>query len=154
MLWNSRSQWAELWWRNGNELLPSWFRSIVKNRNVPNPSSITIAHLQGSFGIPLFFLDYEISVRVILPDPKNREKDLIFASTESFPDAILARNCSCLLALHHLQPTLPLHQKLPEPCSSMWLKLTGMEDKISKKIEDKPVFTCSVCNKTFEKEMR
>ena len=34
------------------------------------------------------------SIRVILPDVKNKEKDLVFVSTESFSDAILAKNCT------------------------------------------------------------
>ena len=65
----------------------------------------------------------------------------MFVSTDSFPDAVLARNCSCLLALYHLQPKLPLHQKLPEPYSSMWLKLTGMEVKAAKAVEETPSAT-------------
>ena len=120
----------------------------------PKPLFNTDRAPPGKFWYLEFLTGLCISIRVILPDPKNREKDLVFASTESFPDAILARNCSCLLALHHLQPTLPLHQKLPEPYSSMWLKLTGMEDKASKRIEEKPLFTCSFSNRQFEKEMR
>ena len=90
---------------------------------------------------------------MILPDPKNHEKDLMFVSTDSFPDAVLARNCSCLLALYHLQPKLPLHQKLPEPYSSMWLKLTGMEVKAAKAVEETPSFACPFCDRMFEKEM-
>lgn len=93
-----------------------------------------------------------ISVRVILPDSKNKEKDLVFSSTDSFPDGVLAKNCTCLLALHHLQPTLPLHQKLPEPYSSMWLKLTGSSSS-PKAVEETPQFVCSICNRSFEKEM-
>lgn len=93
------------------------------------------------------------SIRVVLPDPKNKEKDLVFSSADAFPDAVLARNCTCLLALHHLQPTLPLHQKLPEPYASMWLKLTGGEVKAKAKEETAPSFVCSICQKTFEKEM-
>lgn len=93
------------------------------------------------------------SIRVVLPDPKNKEKDLVFSSTDSFPDAVLARNCTCLLALHHLQPTLPLNQKLPEPYASMWLKLTGNEAKAKAKEEVPSSFVCSICQKTFEKEM-
>ena len=90
---------------------------------------------------------------MILPDPKDHEKDLMFVSTDSFPDAVLARNCSCLLALYHLQPKLPLHQKLPEPYSSMWLKLTGMEVKAAKAAEETPSFACPLCERVFEKEM-
>lgn len=68
---------------------------------------------------------------------------------------ILSRNCVCLLALHHLQPTLPLNQKLPEPYASMWLKLTGKSDavKSTKKEDETPKFVCSICNKSFEKEL-
>ena len=79
----------------------------------------------------------------------------MFTGKESFPDMILARNCVCLLALHHLQPTLPLHQKLPEPYASMWLKLTGKSDaaKPAKKEDEAPKFVCSICNKSFEKEL-
>ena len=77
----------------------------------------------------------------------------MFVSTDSFPDAVLARNCSCLLALYHLQPKLPLHQKLPEPYSSMWLKLTGMEAKASKAVAETPSFACPLCDRVFEKEM-
>ena len=77
----------------------------------------------------------------------------MFVSTDSFPDAVLARNCSCLLALYHLQPKLPLHQKLPEPYSSMWLKLTGMEVKAAKAVEETPSFACPFCDRVFEKEM-
>ena len=94
------------------------------------------------------------SIRVILPDVKNKEKDLVFVSTESFSDAILAKNCTCLLALHHLQPTLPLHQKMPEPYASMWLNLTGQELAASKKSVQVSEFVCPFCEKVFEKEMR
>lgn len=65
---------------------------------------------------------------------------------------VLAKNCSCLLALHHLQPTLPLHQKLPEPYSSMWLKLTGTTSTI-KQTKEAQQFVCSICSRVFEKEM-
>lgn len=100
----------------------------------------------------LFLLYFINSVRVILPDPKNKEKDLVFSSADSFPDSVLAKNCTCLLALHHLQPTLPLHQKLPEPYSSMWLKLTGSEST-PKSSTEVTQFVCTICNRSFEKEM-
>ena len=100
-----------------------------------------------------FIRNMMCSIRVVLPDPKNKEKDLVFSSTDSFPDAVLARNCTCLLALHHLQPTLPLNQKLPEPYASMWLKLTGKEAKTTAKDESSSSFVCSICQKAIEKEM-
>lgn len=78
----------------------------------------------------------------------------MFVSTESFSDAILAKNCTCLLALHHLQPTLPLHQKMPEPYASMWLNLTGQDASSSKKAAQVIQIKCPLCDKTFEKEMR
>ena len=47
------------------------------------------------------------------------------------------------------------NQKLPEPYASMWLKLTGKSDtaKPAKKEDEAPKFVCSICNKSFEKEL-
>ncbi|CAM9510077.1 unnamed protein product, partial [Heterosigma akashiwo] len=60
--------------------------------------------------------------RVVVPDGKNKAKDLSFATEQCFDSIAQAKEHSALLALHHLQPTLPLERKLPDPYKDIWLE--------------------------------
>jgi hypothetical protein len=68
--------------------------------------------------------------RCILPDLKstfgNRsDKDLIFCTRDSYSTEQEAKEQSSLLALFHLQPTMPLHSRLTEPYKSLWLAMVS-----------------------------
>lgn len=60
---------------------------------------------------------------VVLKDGKNAKKDLHFCPSEHVESEFAAKDFAALLALHHLQPTLPLERKLPEPFATTWINL-------------------------------
>ncbi|CAM9630499.1 unnamed protein product, partial [Phaeothamnion confervicola] len=60
--------------------------------------------------------------RIVLPDPKNNTKDMHFCPIESFDTAAVAKEHAALLALLHVQGTLPLERKLPEPYRTTWIE--------------------------------
>lgn len=67
--------------------------------------------------------------RVVLQDQKRpgTDKDLIFMPSRGFHEADEAKHTVALLALHSLNPTLPLERKLPEPYRSLWMVLNGQD---------------------------
>jgi len=67
--------------------------------------------------------------RIILPDDKNKDKDLNYATKEGYKSVALAEQYAALLALKSLQGTLPLEQKLPEPFRGVWLSMEEAEKK-------------------------
>lgn len=72
--------------------------------------------------------------KCILPDGKDREKDLIFCPWESrigADSATMANEEAALLALHFLGPTLPLERMLPDPFRELWLATVQAADKSS-----------------------
>ena len=70
--------------------------------------------------------------RCILPDAKNREKDLIFVPAEPVSNEEQAREEAALLALLELTPSLPHERKLPEPYKTTWLcALESLKEKQS-----------------------
>lgn len=52
---------------------------------------------------------------VLVRDAKKADKDLTFTPVQSFDTVAAAKEHAALLALWHLQPTIPLERKLPEP---------------------------------------
>lgn len=52
---------------------------------------------------------------VLVRDSKKADKDLTFTPAQSFDTDPAAKEHAALLALFHLQPTIPLERKLPEP---------------------------------------
>ena len=63
--------------------------------------------------------------RVILPDLKKPDKDLIYVSSSSCKLDEQAREEGALLVLLTLCPSMPYELKLPEPYKTPWLNITG-----------------------------
>ena len=63
--------------------------------------------------------------RCVVRDTKVKDKDLIFCPKETWPHDDFAHEAAALLALHHVQGTLPLERKLPDPFKDLWLSLQG-----------------------------
>lgn len=66
-------------------------------------------------------------IRVVLADKKKAERNLSFCPRESSENEAFAKEAAALLALHHVQSSLPLERKLPEPFKSLWLSLVSNE---------------------------
>ena len=62
-----------------------------------------------------------VSYKVILPDLKKRERDLIFCPKEGVSNEEQALQEACLLALLQTSPSLPYERSLPEPYRTTWL---------------------------------
>ncbi|KAG7388339.1 ATPdependent RNA helicase [Phytophthora pseudosyringae] len=65
--------------------------------------------------------------RCVLPDAKDKDKDLSFCPEQEFDSQDEARHCAALLALKHVEPLRPLERKLPDPFRDLWLAL-GSQD--------------------------
>ena len=71
---------------------------------------------------------------VRLEDVKNSKNDLNFCPVQNdFESGKVAKDMSALLALFHLQRSLPLERKLPEPYCTTWLEMLGAEKSASGK---------------------
>lgn len=68
-------------------------------------------------------------VRCILPDGKNKAKDLNFSPEQSFDSLDSAKHHAALLALHHVDPLRPFERKLPDPYKQVWLQLVNPSEK-------------------------
>lgn len=66
-----------------------------------------------------------LSVRCVLPDEKVSSKDLVFSPEQAAPTLDEAKHCAALLAIHYLEPLLPLERKLPDPFRELWLALVA-----------------------------
>ena len=60
-------------------------------------------------------------IRVIVPDGKDRNKDLILVPAKPVNNEEQAKEEASLLALLQLTPSLPHERKLPEPYKTTWL---------------------------------
>jgi hypothetical protein len=72
--------------------------------------------------------------RVIIPDQKKpgTDKDLLFIPTQACKKESEARESVALLALVHLQPTMPHEKRLPEPYAATWLASVAALKEASK----------------------
>ncbi|CAM9111540.1 unnamed protein product, partial [Ectocarpus fasciculatus] len=78
--------------------------------------------------LPMFFDSPKPNRQTcVLRDPKNSKDDLRFLPVQSFESPTQAREYAALLALQHLQPSLPLERKLPEPYATAWRDVTAKE---------------------------
>jgi hypothetical protein len=59
--------------------------------------------------------------RVMLPDPKFKERSLTFCPVQASPTKELAKEHTALLALLHVCGNLPLDRKLPDEFREVWL---------------------------------
>ena len=75
--------------------------------------------------------------RVILPDSKNSDKDLIFCPQQPVANQEQAKEEAALLALLSLTPNLPHERKLPEPYKQTWL--FAREAQTRKKEAQEPI---------------
>ncbi|RYH29845.1 DEAD/DEAH box helicase [archaeon] len=76
-------------------------------------------------------------VRVILEDAKNAKNNLSFCPVQAFSSELIAKDYAALLALFHLQRTIPLERTLPQPYSTVWLQLvSGNSESLSEAKED------------------
>ena len=73
----------------------------------------------------------KFKVRVIVPDQKDRNKDLILVPASPVENEEQAKEEAALLALLQLTPNLPHERKLPEPYKTTWL--AAIEAKKGKK---------------------
>lgn len=71
--------------------------------------------------------------RIIVPDPKKKEKDISMCTNEGFDNPKEAEQYASMLALHHFGPNLPLERKLPEPYASAWKSLNTSEPAVTAK---------------------
>lgn len=69
--------------------------------------------------------------KVILEDAKNSRHDMQFCPVQSFESETMARNYAALLALFHVQKSIPLERKLPEPFAATWLQLIRGTDSLA-----------------------
>uniref|UniRef100_A0A7S3M923 RNA helicase n=1 Tax=Spumella elongata TaxID=89044 RepID=A0A7S3M923_9STRA len=75
--------------------------------------------------------------KVVLPDGKNEKNDMTFATAQTFETDSVAKDFAALLALFHLQKSLPLERRLPEPYSTSWTTMINA-DKEQAKADAKP----------------
>ncbi|KAK8805503.1 hypothetical protein WA158_002159 [Blastocystis sp. Blastoise] len=97
--------------------------------------------------------------KLILPDMKNHDKDLVYKVEESYDDETEAKHYVCLLAMYTLEPKTPYERLLPEPYKTTWINMTSSNSKGSSinndketKNDKKPSLLCSFCNKSFDKQ--
>uniref|UniRef100_A0AAV1SZW2 RNA helicase n=1 Tax=Peronospora matthiolae TaxID=2874970 RepID=A0AAV1SZW2_9STRA len=76
-------------------------------------------------------------LRCVLPDGKDREKDLTFCPEQEFETMEEAKHCAALLALHHVEPLRPYERKLPDPYRDLWLILGSSSNGSEKKSDQK-----------------
>eukprot|EP00742_Colponemidia_sp_Colp-10_P012008 GILJ01013424.1.p1 GENE.GILJ01013424.1~~GILJ01013424.1.p1 ORF type:complete len:1443 (+),score=258.53 GILJ01013424.1:102-4331(+) len=69
--------------------------------------------------------------RLILPDGKKQEKDMMFLSEEGFPSQLEAQHYSALLALQHMRDNIPLERLLPDPYKDAWLSFGSANPVVS-----------------------
>jgi hypothetical protein len=96
------------WQRLPSQLL----QEACKRSKRPNPKYKNVEKKQGLF-----------RYRLILPDPKQSDKDLFFVPSQAVANEEQAKEESAILALFHLTPDLPHERKLPEPYKSTWLSV-------------------------------
>ena len=65
--------------------------------------------------------DGSFKYRVVIPDAKDPEKDLMFVPAHAVQNEEQANEEAALLALLHLTPNLPHERKLPDPYKTTWL---------------------------------
>ena len=70
---------------------------------------------------PIFKFVPKKPCRVILPDAKKKERDLVFVPHKACPNEEQAKEESAILALLRVTPSLPHERFLPEPYRSTWL---------------------------------
>lgn len=74
----------------------------------------------------------KFKVRVIVPDGKDSNKDLILVPAQPVENEEQAREEASLLALLQLTPNLPHERKLPEPYKTTWLAaVRSLKEKAS-----------------------
>ena len=71
--------------------------------------------------------------RVIVPDPKDPQKDLFFVPATAVANQEQAKEEGALLALLQLTPSLPHERKLPEPYKTTWLNSVAAAKEASNK---------------------
>lgn len=71
----------------------------------------------------------EFRQRVILPDPKHDDRSLSFSPAQSSPTLELAREHAALLALLHVQGSLPLERKLPDEFRDVWVQSKAQREQ-------------------------
>lgn len=80
----------------------------------------------------------KFKVRVIVPDQKDRNKDLILVPASPVENEEQAKEEAALLALLQLTPNLPHERKLPEPYKTTWLAaIEAKKGKKTEKVNDK-----------------
>lgn len=74
----------------------------------------------------------------MLPDAKVSSKDLVFSPEQGAPTLDEAKHCAALLAIHYVEPLLPLERKLPDPFRELWLALVAANKSPSDAKPKKP----------------
>ncbi|GKY91476.1 hypothetical protein MPSEU_000119900 [Mayamaea pseudoterrestris] len=74
--------------------------------------------------------------RVILPDPKQSDKDFMFAPVQAVANVEQAKEEAALLALLHLTPNMPHERKLPEPYRQTWLNAVQKNQNDKKQVNE------------------
>ncbi len=69
--------------------------------------------------------------RVVLPDPKSKEKDVVLCPDEPRGSLKVADEYAALLALHRYTPKRPHQRMLPEPYASAWLSMGKVDAKVT-----------------------
>jgi ATP-dependent RNA helicase DHX57 len=98
----------EQWQKMPSELLRDFCQK--QKRPPPKFKEVLIDHGKTKF-----------KVRVIVPDSKDRDKDLIVVPSRPVGNEEQAKEEASLLALLQLTPSLPHERKLPEPYKTTWL---------------------------------
>lgn len=68
--------------------------------------------------------------RIVIPNLKNREKDIVFVTKEEFPFEMWAKNMTAMVLLFHFEPLRPYEKMFPEPYGSTWKSLSSKEPLI------------------------
>ncbi|KAL3943869.1 MAG: hypothetical protein SGBAC_002073 [Bacillariaceae sp.] len=77
-------------------------------------------------------------VRVIVPDGKDRDKDMFFVPARPTGNEEQAKEEASLLALLQLTPKLPHERKLPEPYKTTWLAAVQAQEDAQESGSNKP----------------
>jgi len=138
------------WQRTPKQLIQEW----CKAQGRPPPRYVNSGGASSKPG--------QVLVRIVLADPKVKEKDVSLVPRDGFPDTVQAEHAVALLALQRVDAARNHEAKLPEPYRSTWLKLVGRTGAASALaagdsgsddgVADEEPFKCAECGKAFSKE--
>ena len=111
------------WQKLPSKILEEW----CKKEKRPRPICKSVGKQRSLF-----------SFRVILPDPKKKERDMMFTPKEGCENEEQAKEEACILALLNTSPKIPHERVLPEPYRTTWLNAIELTSKNDMKMVSTP----------------